>query len=291
MKKRRTVSYNSYGWMFISGALLLYIVFTIYPFVESLKMSFQSFREGEYVFVGLANYKRMLSDELFLKSMKNTFVFLIIQIPIMLGLALFLSVMLNEKGMALRSFFRTSIFIPSVTSLVAYSVLFKMMFSYDGIINKALISLKILDEPLQWLNHHFWAKVIIIIALTWRWTGYNMIFYLSSLQNIPNETFEAAKIDGANAFQTFIKVTVPQLKPVILLTTIMSTNGTLQLFDEVMNITQGGPSNSTLTMSLYIYNQSFVYAPDFGYSSTLSYVIVGIMVILAFIQFKIAGDD
>ena len=131
----------------------------------------------------------------------------------------------------------------------------------------------------------------MIIALIWRWTGYNVIFFLSALQNIPKETFEAAQVDGANAFQTFIKVTVPQLKPIILLTAIMSTNGTLQLFDETMNITQGGPANATITVSHYIYNQSFVYAPNFGYASAISYVVVFIMVILAIIQFSVAGKE
>lgn len=284
-------NYNIYGWLFVSAALILYILFTVYPFLESFRLSFTTFTNGEYKFVGLNNYKRMFSDALFVKSMKNTFIFLVIQVPIMLILALILATILNQKELLFKSFFRTSIFLPSITSLVAYSVLFKMMFSYDGIINRVLITLKILNEPYQWLGNAIWAKVIIIVALTWRWTGYNMMFYLSYLQNIPIETYEAAKIDGANAFQTFWKVTVPQLKPVILLTTIMSTNGTLQLFDEVMNITHGGPSNETLTMSQYIYNQAFVYAPDFGYASTLSYVIVGLMVILAVIQFRLAGDD
>lgn len=284
-------NYKIYGWIFISAALILYVLFTVYPFLESFRLSFLTFTDGRYKFVGLDNYRRMFSDALFINAIKNTFIFLVIQVPIMLVLALILASILNQKKLFFKTFFRTSIFVPTVTSLVAYSVLFKMMFSYDGIINKVLISLNILSGPYQWLNSGFWAKVIIIVALTWRWTGYNMIFYLSFLQNIPNETYEAAKIDGANAFQTFWKITIPQLKPVILLTTIMSTNGTLQLFDEVMNITQGGPSNATLTMSQYIYNQAFVYAPNFGYASTLSYVIVAMMVVLALIQFKVVGDD
>lgn len=117
-----------------------------------------------------------------------------------------------------------------------------------------------------------------------------MIFYLSSLQNVDNSIYEAAKIDGANAFQRFTKITIPMLKPIILFTSIMSTIGTLQLFDEVMNITGGGPGNATLSISQYIYNLSFEYTPDFGYAATVSYVIVVIVVILSIIQFRVAGD-
>ena len=116
-----------------------------------------------------------------------------------------------------------------------------------------------------------------------------MIFYLASTQNIDSSVYEAAEIDGASKFQQFTKITIPLLKPIILLTTIMSTNGTLQLFDEAMNITNGGPGNSTMTISQYIYNLSFVYTPNFGYAATVSYAIVFMVAILAIIQFKLAG--
>lgn len=208
----------------------------------------------------------------------------------MLVSALILANLLNSEFLLGKGFFRTSIFLPCVTSLVAYSILFKMMFSIDGIVNKVLMSIGILDQPFQYLQNSGWARAVIIIAMCWRWTGYNVIFYLAALQNIPKETFEAAKVDGAGTVRTFFHITIPQLKPIILLTTIMSTNGTLQLFDETMNITQGGPANATLTVSHYIYNQSFVYAPNFGYASALSYVVVFIMIILAIIQFGVTKE-
>lgn len=293
MKQRKKAgpNYNIYGWIFIAAAFLLYLIFTIYPAVESLKMAFQSFEGGKYIFVGLKNFKRMFKDSIFLQSLFNTFLYMVIQVPIMLILAMIIATMLNSRILKCRGFFRTSIFLPCVTSLVAYSILFKMMFSLDGIVNQALMHLGILDAPYQYLQNSVWARAIIIIAMVWRWTGYNVIFYLSALQNIPQETFEAAKVDGANAVQTFFRVTIPQLKPIVLLTTIMSTNGTLQLFDETMNITQGGPANATITVSHYIYNQSFVYAPNFGYASAISYVVVFIMIILAIIQFSVAGKE
>ncbi len=290
-KKKAGPNYNRYGWAFIAAAFLLYLIFTIYPAVESLALAFQSLEGGKYIFVGLKNFKRMFGDAIFLQSLKNTFLYMIIQVPVMLMLALLLAVMLNSRFLKWKGMFRTSIFLPCVTSLVAYSILFKMMFSLDGIVNQLLMHLGILEQPYQFLQNSAWARAVIIIAMLWRWTGYNVIFYLSALQNIPKETFEAAKVDGANAAQTLFRVTIPQLKPIVLLTAIMSTNGTLQLFDETMNITQGGPANSTLTVSHYIYNQSFVYAPNFGYASAISYMVVFLMIILAIIQFSVAGKE
>ena len=227
---------------------------------------------------------------MFWTALKNTFIFLLIQVPIMLISAMLLASMLNNKSLKGKSIFITAIFLPCVTSLVAYSVLFKMMFATDGIINNFLMAINVVNAPIEWLTDPFWAKIVIILALLWRWTGYNMMFFLSGMQNIPEETYEAANIDGANAIQKFFKITVPQLKPIILFTGITSTIGTLQLFDEPMNLTKGGPGTAT-TISQYIYNQSFVYAPDFGYAATISYAIVFIVLILSIIQFKMAGDE
>ncbi|WP_180271616.1 carbohydrate ABC transporter permease [Fredinandcohnia onubensis] len=278
------------GWSFISIATLMICIFYFYPMVQALLLSFQSGAGTNLSFVGFDNYMRLLKDPTFITAVKNTVIYLIIQVPVMIILAMFLSVLLNNKSLKLKGFFRTAIFLPCITSLVAYSVVFKYLFSTDGIINKMLINLSLIAEPIQWLTDPFWAKVTIIIAITWRWTGYNMIFYLSALQNVDNSIYEAAKIDGANAFQQFFKITIPMLKPIILFTSITSTIGTLQLFDEVMNITKGGPGNATLTISQYIYNLSFKYTPDFGYAATVSYAIVIMIIFFSIIQFKVAGD-
>jgi lactose/L-arabinose transport system permease protein len=282
---------NVIGWLFISITLITFLIFILYPVLNSFYLSFHSVRGIVQRFNGIDNYKRMFGDVLFKKSLFNTFIYLIVQVPIMLTLAMFLATLLNSKKLRFKTFFRTAIFLPCVTSLVAYSVLFKMLFAPNGIINYSLKALKIINVPIEWLSDPTLAKVVIIIALLWRWTGYNMIFYLAALQNVPVETYEAAELDGANSIQQFFYVTVPQLKPIILFTTIMSTIGTLQIFDEPMNLTRGGPGNATLSISQYIYNQSFVYAPNFGYAATLSYVVVFIVAILAIIQIKVAGDD
>ncbi|MCH1625040.1 sugar ABC transporter permease [Fredinandcohnia sp. SECRCQ15] len=278
------------GWSFIAIATIMICLFYFYPMIQALIMSFQSGTGTNLTFNGIDNYIRLFKDPTFLTAVKNTVIFLIIQVPVMILLALVLSVLLNDKALKLKGFFRTAIFLPCVTSLVAYSVIFKYLFGVDGMINMMLMKVSLISEPIQWLTDPFWAKIAIIIAITWRWTGYNMIFYLSSLQNIDHSIYEAAKIDGASAFQQFFKITIPMLKPIILFTSITSTIGTLQLFDEVMNITQGGPGNSTITISQYIYNLSFKYTPDFGYAATVSYAIVIMIVIFSIIQFKVAGD-
>ncbi len=281
---------NVISWSFIAVAVVMICAFYFYPMIRALIMSFQSGTGTNLSFVGLDNYKRLLTDTTFLVTLKNTFLYLIIQVPIMIVLALFISVLLNDPKLKLKGFYRTAIFLPAVTSLVAYSVIFKYLFGADGLINAMLLKLHLIATPIQWITDPFWAKITIIIAITWRWTGYNMIFYLSALQNIDNSIYEAARIDGASAFTQFSKITVPMLKPIILFTSITSTIGTLQLFDEVMNITKGGPGNATMTLSQYIYNLSFKYTPDFGYAATVSYAIVILIVIFSILQFKLAGD-
>lgn len=278
------------GWSFVLVAAVMICLFYFYPMIQALIMSFQTGTGANLTFTGFDNYVRLFKDPTFLTTVKNTVIYLIIQVPIMILLALFLSVLLNNKTLKLKGFFRTAIFLPCVTSLVAYSVIFKYLFGQDGIINIILMKVSLVSEPIQWLTDPFWAKIAIIIAITWRWTGYNMIFYLSALQNVDESIYEAAKIDGASPVQQFFKITIPMLKPIILFTSITSTIGTLQLFDEVMNITKGGPGNATMTISQYIYNLSFKYTPDFGYAATVSYAIVIMIVIFSIIQFKVAGD-
>ena len=280
---------NLTGWAFLLPASILIFVFCFYPMVQALILSFQKGTGSAVQPAGFVNYARILKDATFQQCLFNTIFYFVIQVPIMLILALILASVLNMKDLKGKGIFRTAIFLPCCTSLVSYAIIFKTLFSYDGYVNTVLMNLGFISERVNWLSQEGSAKVIIILALIWRWTGYNMVFYLAGLQNIDDSLYEAAKIDGANAIQSFFKITVPMLKPTILLTTIMSTNGTLQLFDESVNLTGGGPANSTLTMSHYIYKASFEYNPQFGYAAAMSYVIFILVAILAFVQMKV-GD-
>jgi len=277
------------GWIFLAPAVLLIAIFSFVPMIKALILSFQSGKGANLSWAGLYNYTRMFQDKIFMQSLMNNFIYLIVQVPIMLVFGLILAAMLNNRNLKFKGLFRTAIFLPCATSLVSYSIIFRTLFANDGLINFFLIKLGILETGYQFLTNTTSARIVIIIALVWRWTGYNMVFYLAGLQNIDYSIYEAARIDGASTSQIFRKITVPLLKPIILLTAIMSTNGTLQLFDESFNLTGGGPANTTITMSHYIYNISFKYVPKFGYAAAMSYLILIIVAVLALIQIRV-GD-
>lgn len=280
--------HNLTGWAFLTPAVLLICLCSFYPMIQAFILSLKTGLGVNLKFGGFTNYARILKDPTFRGTLFNTFFYLIIQVPIMLVLALALASMLNNKDLKFKGIFRTCIFLPCATSLVSYSMIFRSMFANDGFINTILRSFGM--SPVMWFANAWTARAVIIIALVWRWTGYNMVFYLSGLQNIEYSVYEAAKIDGASPLQTFFKITVPLLKPTILLTTITSTNGTLQLFDESLNLTNGGPGKSTMTMSHYIYNTSFVQSPNFGYAAAMSIIILVMVAILALLQMKV-GDE
>lgn len=293
MKKSKGLSiarkHSLSGWMFLTPATILIVIMSFYPMIQAFILSLQSGKGNNLSWTGFSNYVRMFKDPVFIQSIRNTFFYLIIQVPIMLILALILASLLNNKNLRFRGLFRTAIFLPCATSLVSYATIFRALFAVDGLVNVVLIKMGFLDTGYSFLTNATSARLIIIIALIWRWTGYNMVFYLSGLQNIEYSIYEAAKIDGASPFQAFRRITIPLLKPTILLTAIMSTNGTLQLFDESVNLTFGGPANATITMSHYIYNVTFKYVPTFGYAAAMSYFILFMVAILALIQMKV-GD-
>ena len=286
---------NRTGWAFVAPALALLGLFMVYPIIWSLWMSFQTGKGLNHKFGGFANMVRLTKDPVLLHALSNTLIFLVVQVPIMIVLALLFASALNNPRLKGRAVLRTAIFLPCVTSLVAYSVLFKSMFAVDGVVNDTLLTLHIISTPIGWFLDPFWAKVLIIMAITWRWTGYNMVFYLAALQNIDPSIYEVARIDGVPARARFLSITLPMLKPVILFTTVLSTIGTLQLFDEVNTITAsagngGTPADATLTLSLYIYKLVFQYMPTYGYAATVSWLIVIMVGILSWIQFQVAKE-
>lgn len=290
-QKKMTLSkkHNLTGWVFLFPGAFLIFMMSFVPMIQALLLSFKTGVGAAMKSCGITNYVRMFQDAVFVQSIKNTFFYLIIQVPVMLILALVLASILNNKDLRFKGLFRTMIFLPCATSLVAYAIIFRSLFANNGLVNLILVNLGILDQPYAFLTNTTSARIVIIIALLWRWTGYNMVFYLSGLQNIEYSVYEAAKIDGASAVQSFFKITVPLLKPTILLTAIMSTNGTLQLFDESVNLTSGGPANTSITMSHYIYDMSFKYVPNFGYAAAMSFLILVLVAVLAFLQMKV-GD-
>lgn len=276
-------------YYFMLPTLIIFCIFMVYPIIDSFILSFHEFKFGVYKFVGLKNYMLLFKDPVFKAAITNTLIYLIIQVPIMIVLALLFANLLNQKYLKMKGFFRISIFMPAITALVAYSLVFKLLLNTDyGFVNYLLGLIGI--PKVDWLNGPISSKIAIILSITWRWTGYNMVILLAGLQAIPEELYEACDIDGTNSFQKFFMITVPLLKPIILFCTITSTIGTLQLFDESYILTGGGPDNATITVAHYLYNTGFKFV-NFGYASAMSYVLVVIIGILSLIQFKLTGGD
>ena len=280
------------GWIYLAPATILIFIMSFWPIIQAVITSFKTGSSANMQWANpfAYNYTRMFKDAVFKRSIGNTFLYLIIEVPIMLVLAILLAQLLNNKHLKFKGLFRTCVFLPCATSLVSYALIFKSLFATQGLINTILVKLGILESNFNFLGTGWSAKIIIIVALIWRWTGYNMVFFLAGLQNIEYSVYEAAKIDGASGWRTFWSITVPLLRPTIVMTTIMSINGTLQLFDESVNLTEGGPANATITMSHYIYNGSFGEGvANFGYASAMSVIVFIMVAILAFINLKV-GD-
>ena len=280
------------GWIYLAPATILIFIMSFWPIIQAVITSFKTGSSANMQWANpfAYNYTRMFQDAVFKRSIGNTFLYLIIEVPIMLVLAILLAQLLNNKHLKFKGLFRTCVFLPCATSLVSYALIFKSLFATQGLINTILVKLGILESNFNFLGTGWSAKIIIIVALIWRWTGYNMVFFLDGLQNIEYSVYEAAKIDGASGWRTFWSITVPLLRPTIVMTTIMSINGTLQLFDESVNLTKGGPANATITMSHYIYNGSFGEGvANFGYASAMSVIVFIMVAILAFINLKV-GD-
>lgn len=277
-------------YVFISPAIILFLLFMVYPIIYSFLLSLQKQNEdGDLVWAGLANYQRLLGDTKFFQALTNTVIILVIQVPVQLILAMLLAVWLNAKFLRWRGFFRAAYFLPAITALAAVSVIFRILFQENqGFVNYILSSIGL--PKVSWFRDPFWNQVLLMLAITWRWTGYNMVIYLSGLQSIPGDLYEAAAVDGASRVSQFFRITLPLMRPVILFTTIFSTIGTLQIFDESYLLTQGGPNDATLTVGFYLYRTAFRQA-NFPYASTIAYGLLVLIVILSIIQFRFGGQE
>ena len=288
-KLSNSKKYGITGWLFLLPAAILICFMSFRPIFQAFIISLKSGIGNNMEFAGEYNYLRMLLDKTLHTAIMNTLVYML-QVPIMLGLALWLATLLNEKGLRFKGLFRILLFVPCATASVSYSLVFRIMFAADGMINTFLVKSGILQTGYNFFGHPWSARMIILLALIWRWTGYNMVFLLAALQNIDEGIYESAILDGASRLQIFTKITIPLIKPTLILLMIMTVNGSIQLYDESVNLTGGGPANTTLSISHYIYNLSFQYTPNFGYSTAISFVIFVVVAILSLIQMKV-GDE
>ncbi|MCT2544182.1 MULTISPECIES: carbohydrate ABC transporter permease [Streptomyces] len=286
--RRRLLTRASVPYLLIMPAVLGFAIFKAYPIVASLWISLTTGNGAGRHYTGLDNYQRLLNDPLFWTALKNTALILVVQVPLMLGLALLIALGLNSTKVWLRPLWRLGVFVPSLTGLVAAGVMFSVILNRDAGLLNWVLSLFGVDR-VNWLGSPFWARVGVVLVITWHYTGYNAVIYLAGLQGIPQELYEAAKVDGAGPVRRFVSITLPQLRPILLLTVVLSTIGTLQLFDEPYVLTGGGPDNATLTVTMYLYNNGFKYF-DFGYASALAYALALIVAVLGFLQVRLMGE-
>lgn len=275
-------------YLFVVPFFVLFAGFILYPVIYSAALSFGQFSGGSITFTGLDNYRRLLGDGLFLKSLLNTGLILVVQVPLMIALAAVIASVIDSDflGRRRKAAFRLAFFLPVAVDLVTYSVVFSLIFSEQyGVVNQ-LLQLVGLDA-VEWRSDPFWARALIVIALTWRWTGYNAVILLSGLQNIPKDLYEAASVDGAGSITRFLRITVPLLRPVLLFCTVLGTIGTLQLFTEPFILTGGGPNNATLTSFYYIYDTGFARF-DFGLAAAGTYVLATIVAVISYAQIRLA---
>lgn len=276
-------------WLFLTPFLVLFIIFMAYPTIYSIVISFTNFRAGKFNFVGWANFKFVFNDATFLKAVGNTFIIMLIQVPIQTFLCVVLANFLNIARLKLKGMFRMLSFTPVLIDAVSYSIVFSLFFSNDpaSLANTALGLFGV--QPVEWVNMVWPARILLVIAVTWRWTGYNSIIILGGLQNISHDLYEAAELDGAGPVKQFFAITIPSIKPVILFSVVLSVTGTLQLFTEPNLITSGGPVNSTLTIVQYLYNTGFK-AFSYGVASAGAYVLAIMIAILTFIQMRVTKE-
>ncbi|MEV6103888.1 sugar ABC transporter permease [Streptomyces sp. NPDC051940] len=276
-------------WVFAGPAAVLFTAFFAYPLAASLYQSFTRDEGGVTVWAGLDQYRRMLHDPAFLESLLNTGLILVTQVPVMLVLALALAALLNQSWLRFRGTWRALYFLPAVTTLVAYAVVFQVLLKGDGgLVNQTLTAVGL--PAVDWLNDPAWAKTALVGSLTWRWTGYNAVILLAGLQSIGREQYEAAAIDGAGTVTTYTRVIFPQLRPVVLFCAVTSTIGTLQLFDEPYVLTRGGPDHATLTPVVYLYQTGFQQM-DFGYAAAIAWAVVVVIAAVSALQFWFFGRE
>ena len=283
------------GWAFAAPFVILFGLFMALPILASFALSFTSFGLKDLQnpigakFIGLDNYIRLLSDGTFWTSLLNTFYFVVVGVPLTLIAGLLIANALNRGITRFRTAFRVGYYLPVITSIVAIAVVWRFVLNPDvGLINMLLDGIGI--QGPAWLANPVTAMPSIIAMAVWRNLGFAMVVFLAGMQAIPQQLYEAASIDGAGRWHSFRHVTVPLLRPTILFMTVITTIGYLQLFEEPFVMTDGGPLDKTLSVSMYMYQQGFEFFHQ-GYASSIAYVLFVIVAIVAFLQFKFSRSD
>ncbi|HEY5807415.1 MAG TPA: sugar ABC transporter permease [Povalibacter sp.] len=285
MKIRQT------GWWFVAPALIVLSVFFFIPVLGALAMSltdFDLYALGDFDnlrFIGFRNYAQLLADPLFWKALGNTFYFVLLGVPLSIGASLGAALLVNSKLARFRNFFRTVYFAPVVTTLVAVAVVWRYIFhTRYGFLNYSLSLVGV--EPIDWMGDPHWSMPAIVILAVWKNFGYNMIILLAALQSIPEDLYEAARIDGASPWQLFRHVTVPGLAPVLMLVSILTITGYFQLFAEPYVMTEGGPLQSTMSVLYFMYEEGFKWW-SLGRASAVAFLLFVLIFAITLLQLRL----
>jgi len=290
-KNKYNFTSSSAAYLFIAPAVIAIFIFFFIPVISAFLMSFTDFDIYAFSsfdtvrFIGFKNYLRLIEDPLFWLSLKNTCYYVILATPLSIAVSLGAALLLNSKLVKFKGIFRLSYFIPYITTLVAVAIVWRFIYHPKfGILNYFLGLIGI--NPVDWLGDPNWAMPAIVLMSVWKSFGYSMIIFIAGLQNIPEDLYEAASIEGANEWQKFKSITIPMLTPTTLFISIITIVGFFQLFAEPYIMTQGGPLNKTLTIVGYMYQEGFRWW-NMGYAAALSFVLFFIILIVTIIQFKL----
>ncbi len=277
------------AWIFLAPALLMLGIFLLFPiaYLFYLSVTRGSFTLAGVQLVGLNNYRRLLLDPDFWQVIGNTVYFTVATVIPSLIIPLGLAVLLN-RSLVLRGLLRSAYFLPSITSLVAAGLGFRWLFQTEGPVNALLNTFGI--APIPWLGSSTWAMPVLILLSIWKQLGFNLVVFLAGLQAIPLGRYEAAELDGANAWQQFWHITLPGLRPTLIFATITTAIFTLRSFEQIYVITGGGPLNSTNILVYYIYQEAFGQF-DFGYAAAAATVLLAVAFLLVYLQLRTWGEE
>jgi multiple sugar transport system permease protein len=292
---RRSLRQDLIGWSFAAPFVILFGIFLALPILAAFALSFTSFGLRDLdnpigtTVVGAKNYTDLLGDPKFWKSLGNTIYFVVVGVPLTLALGLVIANALSRGITRFRTVFRVGYYLPVITSIVAIAVVWRFLLNPDvGLINILLGKLGVTGP--NWLASSALAMPSIIAMAVWRNVGFAMVVFVAGMQAIPAMLFEAAAIDGAGRWQAFRYVTLPMLRPTILFMLVITTIGYLQLFEEPFVMTDGGPLDATLSVTMYMYQQGFEFFHQ-GYASAIAYVLFVIVAIVAFLQFRFLRSE
>ena len=288
--KNKKSSYESskIAALFLLPFFLFYGLFTLFPVIKGFVMSLYTGRLGmEQTFYGLGNYIRMLEDSYFWQAIGNTLLFVIVSTPLVVVMGLSFAMIANSRFKG-AMFVKIAVFLPYVLSISVISKLWVYIFKpYTGLINNVLINIGIIDEQIMWFDSSILSWITILVATLWWTVGFNTILFLAGLKEIPDSLYEASSLDGANYFQQFIYITLPNLKRIVTMIVLLQMISSFKLFGQPWLMTGGGPSRSTRPIVQYIYQEGFNNW-DSGYASAMSYALLLIMIATTLIFNKIA---